>query len=71
MVPSSPLSEPPLYPNPPLPPCCVLQTSGEAQYTADVPAPAGTLHAAWVTSTEASTRQRCTLPVHGILHSKC
>ncbi|KAL4447705.1 hypothetical protein ABPG75_004924 [Micractinium tetrahymenae] len=31
----------------------LLQTSGEAQYTADVPAPAGTLHAAWVTSSEA------------------
>ncbi|KAL4424396.1 hypothetical protein ABPG77_005639 [Micractinium sp. CCAP 211/92] len=31
----------------------MLQTSGEAQYTVDTPAPAGTLHAAWVTATKA------------------
>ncbi|PSC73608.1 indole-3-acetaldehyde oxidase-like [Micractinium conductrix] len=31
----------------------LLQTSGEAQYTGDVPLPAGAQHAAWVTASEA------------------
>lgn len=31
----------------------LLQTSGEAQFVGDIPLPAGSLHAAWVTSTQA------------------